>query len=107
MPDGHDEVRTKAGDFPSYRLFSTPVDEVLESVIGDPLLREVLMGNISLYAARRGVTPFSTCAFIANFYNNSAFRIVGGSETIADALVEVLCGAGGTVRTNSRVVKVR
>lgn len=107
LPDAHGEARTKGGDFPSFRLFSTSVDEVLESVIGDELLREVLMGNISLYAARRGVTPFSTCAFIANFYNNSAFRVVGGSETIADALVEVMVGAGGTVRTNSRVLKVR
>ena len=107
LPDASDEGRTKAGEFPSYRLFSTPVDEVLDTVVGDPLLREVLMGNISLYAARRGVTPFSTCAFIANFYNNSAFRIVGGSETIADALVEVLRGAGGAVLTDRRVVKVR
>ena len=90
-----------------YRLFATPVDEVLESVIGSPMLRDVLMGNISLYAARRGATPFSTCAFIANFYNSSAFRIVGGSETVADALVESVVRNGGEVRTDSRVVRVR
>ena len=58
------------------------MNDVLEEVISDPLLRNVLVGNLPLYAAERGKTPFSTHAFITDFYNQSAFRVIGGSDKI-------------------------
>ena len=48
----------------SYQLRS--ISEVLDEVIADPLLRSVLAGNIPLYGAERGKTPFSVHAFITD-----------------------------------------
>ena len=90
----------------SYELFMRSLDEVMDEVIADPLLRNVLVGNMPLYAARRGATPFSTHAFVADFYNKSAFRIVGGGERMAKALQEVLESLGGKVLLNQRATKI-
>ncbi|WP_417014748.1 phytoene desaturase family protein [Alistipes sp.] len=83
------------------------IDSVLEELIADPLLRDVLVGNLPLYAAERGRTPFSTHAFITDFYNRSAFRIVGGSDAIAEALARTLSRYGGRILTNQRVCHLR
>ena len=87
-------------------LFTSSVNGVLEQCITDPLLREVLMGNAALYAAQRNVTPFSTHAFIADFYNSSAFRVVGGSDRIAQALAEEIQDFGGRIITGRKVVRI-
>lgn len=87
-------------------LLFRSIDNVLEQTVTDPLLRKVLLCNISLYAAVRGITPFSTHAFIFDFYNNGAFRIVGGSDTIAQALTAVLNSHGGRVLTRQKVTKI-
>ena len=87
------------------QLFTRSINDILDHTIGNPLLRDVLTGNMSLYAAQLNQTPFSTHAFIANFYNNSAFRIIGGSDTLAEALADTIRQHGGTILTDSRVVK--
>lgn len=87
------------------RLFTTSINEVIDEVITDPTLRNVLVGDMSLYAAQRDRTPFSTYAFVSNFYNRSAFRIVGGSDNIAKALAEVIKSNGGKIYTGCRVVR--
>ena len=66
-----------------------PMDEVLEELFTDPLLQKVLAGDLPLYAAERGKTPFSVHAFIMDFYNQSSFRIIGGSD-IAQTLYVIL-----------------
>ena len=87
-----------------YRTYS--INSVLESLISDPLLRNVLVGNLPLYAAERDRTPFSTHAFITDFYNRSAFRIVGGSDALAESLVRTLTRYGGAVITRTRAVRI-
>lgn len=82
------------------------IDEVIGEVITDPLLARVLVGNLPLYAAQRGKTPFSTHAFIMDFYNQSAHRIVGGSDAVAEALVRVIERHGGQVLTRHRVTRI-
>lgn len=88
----------------AYQLKS--VNSVIESVISDPLLREVLAGIQMLYAGEKDRTPFSTHAFIMDFYNQSAFRIVGGSSKVADALAAKIESFGGKVLTRREVVKI-
>ena len=82
------------------------INSVIDDTIPDPLLRDVLVGNLSLYAAQRDTTPFSTHAFIRDLYNRSAFRIVGGGETVAKALLSELERYGGRVLTGQRAVKI-
>ena len=79
------------------------VDEVINGFTNDALLRNVLVGNLPLYAGERGQTPFSTHAFITNFYNQSAFRLAGGSDIIAKRLIEGIARRGGRVLTRKRV----
>ena len=87
-----------------YQLRS--IDEVIDSIITDPLLAKVLVGNLPLYAAERGKTPFSTHAFIMDFYNQSAYRIAGGSDTIAASLVKTIEKYGGRVMTRARATRI-
>lgn len=87
-----------------YQLLS--IGEVLDEVIDDPLLRDVLCGDASLYAGVREKTPFALHAFLADFYNRSAFRIAGGSDQIATLMQKTLARYGGEVRTRSRVTSV-
>ncbi len=87
-----------------YQLRS--IDEVIDSVITDPTLAKVLVGNLPLYAAEAGKTPFSTHAFIMDFYNQSAFRFVGGSDTVARSLVATIRKYGGDVLVNRRVTRI-
>ena len=85
---------------------SRSVDSILESMIGDATLRQVLVGNLPLYAGRKGQTPFATHAFITEFYNASAARIAGGSQIIAEQLIQQLEQLGGKVLTRQRVTEI-
>ena len=51
------------------------INEVLEELFHDEMLRNVLVGNLPLYAAERDKTPFSLHAFIMDFYNQSAHNL--------------------------------
>lgn len=83
-----------------------PIDDVIDSLITDPTLAKVLVGNLPLYAAEKGKTPFSTHAFIMDFYNQSAFRIVGGSDIVASALAKAIESYGGSVVTRQKVTHI-
>lgn len=82
------------------------INDVLEELFEDPMLRNVLVGNLPLYAAQRNKTPFSSHAFIMDFYNQSAFRIIGGSENIGFSLANTIREKNGTVLTNKQVVHI-
>ena len=96
--DDGDGLRT------TYQLKS--INEVIDGIITDPLLSKVLVGNLPLYAAETGKTPFSTHAYIMDFYNNSAFRIVGGSDRVALALRDTIVRYGGQVIAKNKVTKI-
>ena len=87
-----------------YQLRS--INAVIEEVITDPLLAKVLVGNLPLYAAEKDKTPFATHAFIMDFYNQSAFRVKGGSDSIATALMGTINRYGGEVLTRKKVTRI-
>lgn len=82
------------------------INAVIDTLIADPVLRDILVGNLPLYAARRDCTPFSTHAFIADFYNHSAFRVTGGSDAIGHALIRELHRHNANVLTRARVTRI-
>ena len=82
------------------------INEVLDDLFKDELLKNVLVGNLPLYAAEKDKTPFSQHAFIMDFYNQSAFRIVGGSDAIARAIADDVKSRGGEIKTSSKVTKI-
>ncbi|MBR7013130.1 MAG: NAD(P)/FAD-dependent oxidoreductase [Muribaculaceae bacterium] len=87
-----------------YQLRS--INEVIDELITDPLLARVLVGNLPLYAAEKDKTPFSTHAFIMDFYNQSAYRFAGGSDTVAISLRRTIERYGGEVRTMSKATRI-
>ena len=87
-------------------LLFKSLNKVIDDTITDPLLRKVLIGDLSLYAAEKDKTPFAMHAFIFDFYNKSAFRIVGGSDAIAKALSDALSSYGGRIFTRKKVTKI-
>lgn len=82
------------------------MNEVLDSLFHDEMLKNVLAGDLPLYAAERDKTPFSQHAFIMDFYNQSAFRVVGGSDAIATSLAHSIERMGGQVLARKKVVKI-
>lgn len=99
-----DEASADLAVCTKYRLLST--DEVIDMAVRNPQLRNVLAGHLPLYAGEKGRTPFSIHAFITDFYNQSAFRIVGGSDHIASAMLRQLERHGGRVLTRKRVTRI-
>lgn len=85
---------------------TTSINEVMDSLFHDELLKNVLVGNLPLYAAEKDKTPFSQHAFIMDFYNQSAFRIVGGSDSIAQSLSNTIQINGGEVLSQNKVTKI-
>ncbi|MDR1553773.1 MAG: NAD(P)/FAD-dependent oxidoreductase [Prevotellaceae bacterium] len=81
-------------------------DSFLDSITDNEQLRLVLAGNLPLYAGERGKTPMYISAFVNDFYNRSAYRIVGGSETIVQSLVRSIRAMGGEVRQSAEVSKI-
>ena len=87
-----------------YQLCS--INEVLDSIFSDEMLKNVICGENPLFAAERDKTPFSSHAFIFDFYNQSAFRVQGGSDAISTSLLNTINKYGGTVLTRSKVTKI-
>ena len=82
------------------------INEVLDELFHDELLKNVLVGDLSLYSAEYGKTPFSQHAFIMDFYNQSSYRIAGGSDSIALAMIRNIENLGGQVLSRKKVVKI-
>lgn len=83
----------------------TSVSDYLGRLTTDPVLQHVLAGNLPLYAGVKGRTPFFIHAFLHNSYIQSAYRIVGGGQSVADSLAASIEKMGGEVWENSEAVK--
>ncbi len=81
----------------------TSVSDYISHITSDSVLRNVLAGNAPLYAGEKGKTPFYVHAFLHHSYIQSAYRIVGGSQQIADVLSDSVCCMGGEVWLESEV----
>ena len=85
---------------------SLSINSVMDSIFKDELLKNALVGDLPLYAAELNKTPFSQHAYIMDFYNNSSFRVEGGSDAIATTLAANIRQMGGEILTRKRVTKV-
>jgi len=80
--------------------------EFIAATTNNQLLQQVLAGNLPLYAGIENRTPIYIHALINDFYNKSAYRIIGGSDVIAKSLVQSIRSMGGTILSLSKVVKI-
>lgn len=84
----------------------TSMGEVLRQTVRDPHLRDVLCGDLPLYAGVQDQTPFALHAQLMDFYNRSSFRIRGGSDQLATSMAATIERYGGRVLTRSKVTRV-
>jgi len=84
----------------------TSINDFIASITKNRVLQSVLAGNLPLYAGVRDKTPTYIHALINNFYIQSAWRIIGGSDVIAASLANSIRGFGGEIRTNSEVTDI-
>lgn len=86
-------------------LFARSAKEFIDETISDPLLREVLSGT-SLKMELGPNLPLYTFAQINNSFIESAWRLCGGGNLIADALAEGIRKMGGTILTGKEVTEI-
>ena len=84
----------------------TSINDFIASVTDNRTLRNVLAGNLPLYAGVKDKTPTYIHALINNFYIQSAWRIIGGSDAISSALARYIRDFGGEIRTNSEITEI-
>jgi all-trans-retinol 13,14-reductase len=82
------------------------VSSFIKEITTDETLRNVLAGSNSLYAGVPDKTPLYIHALINNFYIQSAWRIVGGSDSISNSLAKSIRSFGGEIFTDAEVKKI-
>ncbi|MCR5050806.1 MAG: NAD(P)/FAD-dependent oxidoreductase [Paludibacteraceae bacterium] len=93
----------EASGFYGSSLFARSAHEFLEETIHDPLLRKVLSGTSIKMELNRDTLPLYVFAQINNSFIQSAWRLRGGGQQIADHLAENIRSMGGMVRTSAGV----
>jgi all-trans-retinol 13,14-reductase len=89
---------------PSY--IKRSASEFIEGITSNHLLQQVLAGNLPLYAGVHGKTPLYIHALIRDFYHQSTYRIVEGSDSIARSLSQSIRSMGGEVYPCAEVCRI-
>jgi len=84
----------------------TSINDFIAGITNSYRLQNVLAGNLPLYAGVKDKTPTYIHALISNFYIQSAWRIIGGSDAIAQSLANSIRRFGGEIRNNSEVSEI-
>lgn len=97
---GSDELSTHSDDF------FMAADELIAYYIRNEKLRDILAYMNPMYGGVAGHTPAYIHALINVLYIDGTSRFEGGSQQLADALINVIETHGGEVRSNSRVCRI-
>jgi all-trans-retinol 13,14-reductase len=82
------------------------VGEFIASFTKNPVLQNVLAGTNPLYAGFPEKTPVYIHALILHSYIRSSWRIIGGSHTIVDSLVNSIRNMGGEIFNHHEITKI-
>ncbi len=80
--------------------------EFINECVTDPTLRNVLAGTNTLYGATKDTANLYHHAMINHSNIESAYRFVGGTQNIADLLIEQIEKNGGTLLNDSKVTRI-
>jgi phytoene dehydrogenase-like protein len=95
--------KINSGVFIDTESVTTSINDFIASCTSNSKLRTILAGNLPLYAGVKDKTPVYVQALMNNFYIQSAYRIVGGSDSIAISLKKSIEKFGGEIFTHSEV----
>jgi len=102
---GVDHLRKGIISVGGMEYFSQSASQVIDSTVGDEKLRNILAGSVTLYGGARDYSTLYHHAMINGSNIDGAYRIVDGTQSVADALVEVIRKNGGDVFRNSEVTR--
>ncbi len=88
------------------RYYGTSLEDYINSLTTNELLRAVLLGNAPLYAGQAGKTPLYLHALIVNSYITSSWRCKKGGAQIASEIIKVIRSHGGELKNYAEVVKL-
>lgn len=88
------------------KLFEQSAYDYLEETFRSPLLRQVLSGASLRLELQPDTLPLYSFACINNSFIQSAYRLPGGGQQIADHLAAIIRANGGSILTNTKVVQI-
>lgn len=77
------------------QYMSVSVNEVIASHVTNPDLRGILAGSSVLYGGEKETSAFYVYAMVVGTNIEGAYKILGGTQTLADALAERIKACGG------------
>lgn len=102
---GVDHLRKGVISAGGMEYFSQSASQLVEESVRDERLRNILAGNVTLYGGERDSSMFYHHAMITGSNIEGAYRIVDGTQSVADAFVDVIQSNGGDVLRNSEVTR--
>lgn len=85
--------------------FSQSASHMIEETVKDEKLRNILAGNVTLYGGERDHSMLYHHAMITGSNIEGAYRIVDGTQSIADAFADVIRSNGGEVLKRKEVTR--
>ncbi|MDR2972779.1 MAG: NAD(P)/FAD-dependent oxidoreductase [Bacteroidales bacterium] len=85
---------------------TTKVSDFVAQITSDKILQNVLVGLVPLYSGIKEKTPLYVHAFIKDSNISGAYRIMGGSDKIANSLVNSIRSFGGEIFLSSKVREI-
>ena len=97
----------KSGTFSTSNIdyLSISAVEFIEECVSDPLLRSVLSGTNVLCGSTRQSVNLYHHAMINHSNIEGAYRFVGGTQRVADLMVDKIKANGGTLLNRAKVIK--
>lgn len=81
-------------------------NQVIEDCVTDNVLRGILAGNSLLYGGEKANSNFYSYSMVVGTNIEGSYKFLGGTQTIANAMVEQIKANGGEVITNGRVKRI-
>lgn len=88
------------------KYFNTSAAGMIARITSNPDLQSVLAGSALLYGGLREHSNFYEHAMINNSYIQGAYRFIDGSMQVANGMINVIRGNGGTVLNSSEVTRI-
>ncbi len=82
------------------------VSNFVKSITDNTELQKVLLASNSIYAGREKKSSLYMHAVIHNYYNNSAYKVIGGGEMVAKSLAQSFEKLGGQIIVNEQIDKL-
>ncbi len=89
-----------------FEQFGISAAQTIAECVDDPTLRNVLAGTVTLYGGEPDLSSIYCHAMICGSNIEGAYRLVDGSQSLADAFVATIRENGGVVLTNCAVNRI-